>query len=145
MPVNSDKPHRWKADIAASVDMYNEWFVEFAPAAYRATRQETASQVEAALAASSGLKRIDTALLRRQPEILPVLRMSTCPPLAVDRLIGLAGVSSNLVKTMERGKLPPRMAAEDVDDHLARIAETVMRMKALRSRPRRSCSGPPRW
>lgn len=108
--------------------MYNEWFVEFAPAAYRATRQETASQVEAALAASSGLKRIDTALLRRQPEILPVLRMSTCPPLAVDRLIGLAGVSSNLVKTMERGKLPPRMAAEDVDDHLGRIAETVMRM-----------------
>ena len=108
--------------------MYNEWFVEFAPAAYRASRQQTASQVEAALAASSSLKRIDAALLRRQPEILPVLRMSTCPPLAADRLIGLAGVSPNLVKTMERGKLPPRMAAEDVDDHLARIAETVMRM-----------------
>lgn len=24
--------HRWKADIAASMDTYNEWFVEFAPA-----------------------------------------------------------------------------------------------------------------
>ena len=31
MSVNRDKPDRWKDDIAASVDMYNEWFVEFAP------------------------------------------------------------------------------------------------------------------
>jgi len=29
--VNSDKPGRWKADIARSVDLYNDWFMKFAP------------------------------------------------------------------------------------------------------------------
>ena len=32
--------------------------------------------------------------------------MSTCPPLARDRLIGLADSSKNLVGTLEEGKLP---------------------------------------
>jgi hypothetical protein len=31
MAVNLDKPARWKADIAKSVDMYNDWFMTFAP------------------------------------------------------------------------------------------------------------------
>ena len=35
MAVNSDKPHLWKPDIAASVDLYNDWFIRFAPDAYR--------------------------------------------------------------------------------------------------------------
>ena len=53
---------------------------------------------------------VDPAILRQHPEILPTLRMSTCPPLAVDRLIGLAGVTPNLVKSIElKKKLPPRM------------------------------------
>lgn len=26
MAVNRDKPDRWKADVAQSVDMYNTWF-----------------------------------------------------------------------------------------------------------------------
>ena len=38
MAVNRDKPDRWKEDIAQSVDMYNDWFVRFAPKAYRMTR-----------------------------------------------------------------------------------------------------------
>jgi len=32
MPVNLDKPHLWKGDVARSVDMYNDWFMHFAPA-----------------------------------------------------------------------------------------------------------------
>lgn len=126
--VNRDKPDRWKADVAASVDMYNEWFINFAPAAYRATRQETTAQVEATLQATSNLARIDAALLKEQPEALPVLRMSTCPPLAVDRLIGLASVSPHLVKAMERGELPPRMSDADLDSHLRKIAGTLVQM-----------------
>lgn len=126
--INRDKPDRWKADVAASVDMYNEWFVNFAPAAYRAARQETTAQVEATLRATSNLARLDAALLKEQPATLPVLRMSTCPPLAVDRLIGLAGVSSNLVKTMERGELPPRMSEEDLNRDLQKIARTLVQM-----------------
>ena len=37
MPVNSNKPKRWKNDIARSVDMYNDWFIRFAPETYRTT------------------------------------------------------------------------------------------------------------
>lgn len=38
MAINLDKPHLWKADIAQSVDMYNDWFVNFAPVTFRASR-----------------------------------------------------------------------------------------------------------
>ena len=41
MAVNRDKPDRWRQDIAQSVDMYNDWFVRFAPEAYRTTRVQT--------------------------------------------------------------------------------------------------------
>ena len=43
MPVNLDKPQNWKADVALSVDMYNEWFMKFAPQAFRSTRIEAVS------------------------------------------------------------------------------------------------------
>ena len=98
MAVNRDKPDRWRQDIAQSVDMYNDWFVRFAPEAYRTTRVQTTKEVEATLKATNNLSDISVALLKTNPAALPTLRMSTCPPLAVDRLIGLAGVSQNLVR-----------------------------------------------
>lgn len=49
MGINRDKPDLWKEDIAQSVDLYNTWFMEFAPKAFRETRVHTASQVESAL------------------------------------------------------------------------------------------------
>lgn len=129
MPVNLNKPQQWKPDIVQSVDMYNGWFMKFAPQAFRATRVQTTKDVEAALHATNNLNNIQPALLREHPEILPTLRMSTCPPLAVDRLIGLAGVSTNLVKSMELGKkLPARMKAGEVDRQLAKIATIIKRM-----------------
>ena len=55
--------------------------------------------------------------------------MSTCPPLAVDRLIGLARISPNLVKVMEKqGKLPPRMSQQALDTDLEKIGRTVRKM-----------------
>ena len=126
MPVNLDKPHLWKADVARSVDMYNDWFMRFAPHAFRSTRLQTTKDVEAALRATGNLTNVQPALLREHPEILPTLRMSTCPPLAVDRLIGLAGVSPNVVKCMEmEGRLPVRMAAIDADRELLKIATII--------------------
>src|SRR5438093_9991546 len=89
MPVNLNKPQQWKADIIQSVDMYNDWFMKFAPKAFRTTRVQTTIDVEAALHATDNITNIQPALMRKHPEILPTLRMSTCPPLAVDRLIGL--------------------------------------------------------
>ena len=110
MAVNMDKPDRWKEDIARSVDMFNDWFMRFAPEAYRSTRTQTAKDVEETLDATKNLTNVGVELLRSKPSVLPSLRMSTCPPLAVDRLIGLAGVSTNLVKSMDKdNRLPPRM------------------------------------
>ena len=129
MAVNRDKPDRWKADIEQSVDMYNDWFIRFAPEAYRTTRFQTTIDVKATLEATENLTDIDVELLRANPSILPTLRMATCPPLAVDRLIGLAGVPANLVKVMEKdGKLPRRMSRQEVDSALGKVAAIIQKM-----------------
>ena len=129
MPINLNKPQQWKADIARSVDMYNDWFMKFAPVAFRSTRVQTTRDVEAALAATGNLTNIKPALLRQHPEILPTLRMSTCPPIAVDRLIGLAGVSTTLVKSMEIDKkLPVRMPVAVADAQLVKIGTIIEKM-----------------
>lgn len=129
MVVNRDKPGRWKADVAQSVDMHNDWFMKFAPKAFRETRVQTTKDVESTLRSTGNLTNIRPAMIREHPEILPTLRMSTCPPVAVDRLIGLAGVSSTLVKCMEREKkLPARMTQAAADRELARIAAIIEKM-----------------
>jgi hypothetical protein len=129
MPVNLDKPQRWKADILQSVDMYNDWFMKFAPDAFRTTRIQTTREVEAALKATRNLTNIQPALIRKHPDILPTLRMSTCPPLAVDRLIGLAGIPPSVVKRMEdKKKLPVRMSVAAIDAELAKITAIIEKM-----------------
>ena len=129
MAINRDKPNRWKSDIIKSVDMYNDWFMEFAPTAFRATRIQTTKDVETALRLTGNLTNIHSDVLREHPEILPTLRMSTCPPLAVDRLIGLAGVSGSMVKRMEEvKKLPVRMADTAVEEELAKIGAIIRKM-----------------
>jgi len=129
MAVNRDKPDQWKQDIAQSVDMYNDWFMRFAPEAYRTTRVQTTKDVEAILMATKNLTDVRLELLKAKPSVLPSLRMSTCPPLAVDGLIGLASVSGNLVKTMEkRNRFPPRMPKRELGGNLKRIGEIIEKM-----------------
>jgi hypothetical protein len=129
MAVNLDKPKRWKADVALSVDMYNDWFMKFAPSAFRNTRTQTTKDVEVALRSTDNLTNVQPATLREHPEILPMLRMSTCPPLAVDRLIGLGRLSSSIVRRMENEKkLPVRMIAAGVDQELAKICTIIEKM-----------------
>lgn len=129
MSVNSDKPDRWKADIAQSVDLYNNWFIRFAPKAYRDTRAETTKTVESALKLTAHLTDISPSVLQRHPSILPMLRMATAPPIARDRLIGLTGVSPNLVKGMEIDKrIPPRMTAVLVEAELEKIGQMIKRL-----------------
>ena len=129
MAVNRDKPDRWKEDIANSVDMYNDWFMRFAPEAYRTTRVQTTKDVKATLKATKNLTDVGAELLKADPSVLPSLRMSTCPPLAVDRLIGLAGVSRNLVKVMEKdNRLPARMARHELNRDLKKIGDIIERM-----------------
>ena len=126
--VNRTKPDRWKADILQSVDMYNDWFLKFAPAAYRETRIKTTKDVESTLIKTKNLTDVSTGVLKLEPRVLPTLRMATCPPLAVDRLIGLAGVSRNLVGSMEKGTIPLRMNAALLEEDLNKIGAIVERM-----------------
>jgi type II restriction enzyme len=77
MGVNLDKPHQWKTDIALSVDMYNDWFMNFAPEAFRKTRIQTTKDVEGTLKSTGNLTNIRPEILRQHPEVLPTLRMST--------------------------------------------------------------------
>lgn len=132
MAINLDKPGRWKADIIKSVDMYNCWFMEFAPVAFRATRVQATADVETALRLTANLTDIRPVTFRQHPEILPTLRMATCPPIAVDRLIGLAGVPGSMVKRMEdEKKLPVRMADTVIDAELAKIGAIIGKMADL--------------
>ena len=129
MGVNADKPERWKRDINESVDFYNDWFLRLAPKAYRETRKETTAQVDAALKWTNNLRDIRPRVLGDHPKVLPMLRMATAPPLARDRLIGLAKVSPNLVSSMEsQGRIPPHMSRQHVSQELAAIGAMITRL-----------------
>ncbi len=131
MGINRDRPDLWKADIVKSVDLYNSWFMQFAPKAFRETRIITAESVKFALHSTENLTNVTPTLLKEHPRVLPMLRMSTCPPIARDRLVGLAGVSKNLVESMEHGekpRIPPRMRMAMLDSELDKIGAIIEKM-----------------
>lgn len=126
--INADKPHLWKADIAASVDQFNQWFIRFAPEAFRSTRVKTTEQVKTALLATQDLRDLNTDKLRANPEALPTLRMCTAPPLAVDRLIGLSSANKSLIGRMEIGTLASRMKEELLLAHLTSVCQVLNKL-----------------
>ena len=128
MPINSDKPLLWKADIQASVDLFNTWFTQFAPMAYRETRLQTTKLVENGLLLTKDLTDVEPELLKANPGILPMLRMATCPPLARDRLIGLAYASKSLVLSMENGRVASRMPEDLLTHNLKQISSTIKKL-----------------
>jgi hypothetical protein len=129
MAVNLDKPHRWKSDIATSVDFYNDWFMRFAPKAYRDTRIAITVQVKKALEATRNLTDISPQILEENPSVLFILRMATAPPIARDRLIGLTGVAPNLITNMEmKSRMPPRMAKEQARVELGKIGQVIIQL-----------------
>ncbi len=123
--LNADKPHLWKPDIAASVDQFNHWFMRFAPEAFRSTRVKTTEHVKAALFATNDLRCLAPQTLRSNPGALPTLRMCTAPPLAVDRLVGLASANKSLIRRMEDGKLAARMKDELLHENLAAVCRVL--------------------
>lgn len=127
--VNRNKVDLWKIDVAMSVDFYNEWFMSFAPQAFRETRISTTKQVEEALKLTENLTNIRPETLQLHPSVLSMLRMTTCPPIARDRLIGLAGVSPNLVKSMEKNqRIPPKMKQSLLVEQLEKIGNIIEKM-----------------
>ena len=144
MAVNADKPHLWKADVAKSVDFYNDWFMRFAPVAYRNARLETTKQVEAALIVTQNLTRMAAHVIRENPSVLPILRMATAPPLARDRLAGLSGVPRTLVQTIEEeGRIPPRMPDAVIEENLGKMARTLAALVDVDIFPWLDCIGKP--
>ena len=129
MAANLDKPNRWKSDIAESVDLYNRWFMEFAPKAFRSARTDTSGKVIQALDATADLLSLTADSLRAHPASLRTLRLSSAPPLAADRLSGLAGVSRSMVNRMEnQDALPQRMGPEALEINLKKLATVLSRM-----------------
>lgn len=133
MPINSDKTPLWKADIARSIDFYNDWFLRYAPATYRKQRVIRTKEVLASFERTDNLTRITPDVLKESPGLLPILRMATTPPLARDRLIGLAYLNKAMVLAMEGGeekppRLPVRMDKDELAEGLQRICETIMEL-----------------
>lgn len=129
MAVNANRPERWKEDIARSIDFYNDWFLLFAPQTYRNSRLQSTAAVEEAFTLTSDLTSIRADVIRQHPSLLPILRMATAPPLARDRLIGLAGVSAHLVRSLEvEERVPPRMAVDRADIELSHIVDILNRL-----------------
>jgi hypothetical protein len=75
--------------------------------------------------ATNNLRTLNPATLKANPSALPTLRMCTAPPLAVDRLVGLADASKNLIGLMEKGKLPTRMPTAHLDAELVKVCRIL--------------------
>jgi hypothetical protein len=129
MGVNCDKPQRWKRDIALSVDLYNAWFLSFAPNTYREERVRATGNVEVMLERTGYLRKLTFAELSEHPSVLFGLRMCTAPPIARDRLVGLAGVPKALVDTMEKDdRLPPQMDKIALEKGIEKIIAMISRL-----------------
>lgn len=126
--INADKPPQWKADIAASVDHYNTWFMKFAPKTYREKRVEVTGHVEDALLKSRDLADISVTALRGNPGMLAVLRMCCCPPLARERLAGLAGVKKTFIEKLEEGTLPSRTKTAVLEASLSQVVNVLLEL-----------------
>ena len=124
--INADKPYRWNDDMQASVRLYNEWFSHAAPKAYRDIRQATVQEVEQAFLWTADMTAITPEVLEAHPKVLATLRMSTSPPVARDRLVGLSYGSRSLLDTMEKeDKLPSRMKQEVLYAYLSRMCAVL--------------------
>jgi hypothetical protein len=129
MGVNLDKPQRWKQDTRLSVDHYNNWFLDFAPDAYQETRARATLYVEDVLRRTDYLRSITGEVLLDHPDVLEMFRMATAPPIARDRLVGLALVSKSLIESMEKKRRIPRHMPQDrLRQELERISTTIARL-----------------
>lgn len=128
MSINCDKPYLWDKDIKESIALYNRWYREYAPKAFRETKESVADNVKQNLIKTNYLRDISEEVLSQHPEVLPVLRNVTSPPMAQDRLRGLAGVSANLISKMEdseKPQIPTKMSKERRHEELTSISRTI--------------------
>lgn len=100
LTANINRTDIWKEDSWKSVELYNDWFMKFAPSAFRDARRGVLRQVRNAFSSTQNLTDICVNTIKCAPNALSVLRMATAPPLAQDRLAGLANCNKSLIKTL---------------------------------------------
>ncbi len=143
MLINADKVTQWKKDVQASVDMYNAWFLQFAPITYRQSRVSATAEVKETFRLMQDLRDINHKSLRAAPEVLTTLRMCTAPPLARDRLVGFSSTKKHLILSLERGKLPPKMHEKELEASLKRICDTIVSLLDMDIFPWLTSNTPP--
>lgn len=126
MDINRQRVDDWKKDIEQSVDFYNRWFLAFAPPAFRSARERARKNVSEVFRATEDVRSLHAAMLALAPTMLPVLRQMTCPPLARDRLAGLARVGSAVVRGMEDETR--KHAMRDARTSAERIMAVIVRL-----------------
>lgn len=126
--INADKPNRWDADTKQSVLQYNDWFMDFAPKAFQSVRGKCLQRVEDLFRLSDNMNRISADLLVNNPQALTVLRAMCAPPIAEDRLAGLAGVSRSQVRRMEEGRLPSREKDLFISNKIPALLKVISRL-----------------
>ncbi|MGN0832056.1 MAG: XamI family restriction endonuclease [Kiritimatiellia bacterium] len=123
MGVNRNNIDAWKRDIAESVDYYNRWFLNFAPETFRSERRKAEQRVKKAFSLTDYGRKISAESLLSNIGLLTVVRQMTCPPLARDRLAGLAGVPPSFVKRIEEDGVA---YSPDAVKRAKSIAETIL-------------------
>ena len=101
----------WEDDIQASVADYNDWYLKFTGDAYRQAKVEATAVVKKTLEVTNNLRRLTFQVLWKNPNIIRGLRMTSSPPWAVDRLIGISGTPPSLVKALESNRTGRRKRA----------------------------------
>ena len=122
--LNNKRIENWKTDVAQSMTFYNDWFLSFAPKTYMTERQEATKEVEEAFRLTSYLRQMTSEDVMSKPTLLRVFRMLTAPPIARDRLSGLASMAKATIETLEEGK-QPRISQEKMTDGIKRVLGVI--------------------
>lgn len=128
MRKNRFRTDLWKKDSIKSVDLYNQWFMTSAPEAYRKARAGVINDVISAIKGLDNYRSISTEKLLANPEFVSVLRASTAPPLAIDRLVGLSYTTRSIVSSFENGKLPRKLSRENIEEQINRIISIISKL-----------------
>ena len=125
--INRNNSDQWKEDTCRSVEMYNEWFLGFAPSTYINEREKSTKRVIKAMRQTDNF-RLSPDRLLEHPNTISRLRMVTAPPIARERLAGLTGVKKTFIERLEEGKLPSRMTNEAIRAELGKLVAVLSRI-----------------
>lgn len=127
--INMDKPELWERDVVESIKLYNAWYMAYTHEVYKKTQKRINQIVIKGVTDSKFFNDISPTMLKKSPSVLKIFRMITSPPLARERLAGLAGVPLSFIKTMENdNQLPTRLSQQEVWKNLSKIIDVIQKM-----------------